>query len=467
MTSLFFAACGLYCGALFTLQTIPVEQPDAQCFFAEADGRGGGDLVVIDGLQLTVHPGAQAGEALSISLDPDTSAVDVADIDGDGQPDLVAVAGDRVLKYSLAPAAARDPQVLFAAHSQLSAKTPRPFPHVLMVARGGRPLIALPTMESLELRAPSGELVESHPIGLEAAHRVSFGQPFSALPVQPPRQGTPGALELRIIQTVAFVPALPEGLAPVDVPGAQQFSGSVAQAAVAARKELPESWPWFRLHPSGPEDDERVFYAYDPDGARETLVRVRRAVPPVAGRGRELKLSGVQRYPGMAVPCTTTVPDFNGDGYADLLLWNAVAPVPTVGAITRALTEGYWSVRLTVHLFDPASGRYSPVPFVVIPLQVPVAWFLADPGSPPVRHLVLDEFNGNDRTDLLCAIAPDKLAVWVSVPSGIRPDPLQVIQFPGPVQRVELRGDLDGEGRTSLVLSGPKSFYVLRARKGG
>jgi hypothetical protein len=138
-----------------------------------------------------------------------------------------------------------------------------------------------------------------------------------------------------------------------------------------------------------------------------------------------------------------------------------------VGAVTRALTQGYWSVRLTVHLFDPASGHYAPVPFVVIPLQVPVAWFLADPGSPPVRHLVLDEFNGNDRTDLVFATAPDKLAVWVAVPSGIRPDPHQEIQLPGPIQRVELRGDLDGDGRTSLVLSGPGAFYVLRARKGG
>jgi hypothetical protein len=467
MTSLILAACSLCCGALFSLQTIPVEQPDAQCFFAETDGRGCGDLVVIDGLRLAVHPGAETAESFSILLDPETSAVDVADIDGDGQPDLVAVAGDRVLKYSMEPAGPREAQLLFSSHSQLSAATPRPFPHVLVLARGGRSLIALPTADRLELRAPSGELVESHAIGLDAAHRVSFGQPFSALPVQPPRLGTPGALQMRIIQTAAFVPALPEGLVPLDPAGAPQCGGSVAQAAVAARGDPPESWPWFRLHPSGPQDDERVFFAYDPNGARETLVRVRRALPPVSGRGRELKLSGAQRYPGMAIPSSTKVPDFNGDGYADLLLWNAAAPAPTVGAVTRALTQGYWSVRLTVHLFDPASGHYAPVPFVVIPLQVPVAWFLADPGSPPVRHLVLDEFNGNDRTDLVFATAPDKLAVWVAVPSGIRPDPHQEIQLPGPIQRVELRGDLDGDGRTSLVLSGPGAFYVLRARKGG
>ncbi len=465
MISLILAAGGLCCGALFSLQTIPVEQPDAQCFFAEADGRGGGDLVVIDGRRLAVHSGAAVEEAFSVVLDPGTTAVDVADIDGDGQPDLIAVAGDRVLDYRLEPQASPEPRVLFSTHSQLSAATPRPFPHVLVVARGGRSLIALPTEEALELRAPSGEIVESHPIGLDAAHRVSFGQPFSALPVRPPRQGSRGALEMRIIQTSAFVPELPEGLVSLDPAGAPQSGGSVAQAA-ASRDDRAESWPWFRLRPSAPQDDERVFFSYDPDGARETLVRVRRALPPVAGRGRELKLSGVQRYPGLAIPCSGTVPDFNGDGYADLLLWNTAAPAPTVGAVTRALTEGFWSVRLTVHLFEPASGRYSPLPYVVIPLQVPVAWFLADPGSPPIRQLVLDEFNGNDRTDLLCATAPDKIAVWVSVPSGIRPDPHQEIQLPGPVRRVELRGDLDGDGRTSLVLSGPNAFYVLRARKG-
>jgi hypothetical protein len=467
MTSVILAACSLCCGALFSLQTIPVEQPDAQCFFADAEGRGHADLIVIDGHRLSVHPGALAESSLSVLLDPESAAVDLADIDGDGQPDLIVVAGDRVLKYGLTPSAPAEPQVLFSAHCQLSYPVPRPFPHILVVTRGGRPLIALPGTERLELRAPSGEIVESHPIGLDAAHSVSFGQPFSALPVQPPRQGSPGALEMRVLQTAAFVPELPEGLAPPDAVGIPQFGGGAAQAAVAAHRDPPESWPWFRLHPSGPQDDERVYYAYDPDGARETLVRVRRALPAVAGRGRELKLSGAQRYPGLAIPCATDVPDFNGDGYADLILWNAAAPMPTVGAVTRVLTEGYWSIRLTIHLFDPASGRYSPVPFVVIPLQVPIAWFLTDPGGPPVRHLVLDDFNGNDRTDIVCAVAPDKLAVWVAVPSGIRPDPHQVITLPGPIQRVELRGDLDGDGRTSLVLSGPHAYYVLRARKGG
>ncbi len=467
MTSLLLTACSLCCGVLFSLHTIAVEQPDAQCFFAEADGRGGMDLVIIDGRRLDVYPSAQAEKTLSIVLDPESSAVDVADIDGDGLPELIVVARDRLLKYSLDARASREPQVLFSAHSQLSTATPRPYSHVLVVARGGRPLIVLPTTENLELRTSSGEIVESHPIGLDVAHRVSFGQPFSALPVQTPRLGPSGALELHVIQTAAFVPELPEGLAPPDLVGTAQFGGGAAQAALAARKDPPESWPWFRLRPSAPQDDERVFFAYDPDGARETIVRVRRALPTAAGHGRELKLSGPQRYPGLAVPCTTGVPDFNGDGYADLLLWNAVAPVPTVGAVTRAITEGYWAVRLTIHMFDPATGGYSPAPSAVIPLQVPVAWFLADPGAPPVRHLVLDDFNGNERSDLLCAIAPDKLAVWISVPSGIRPDPHQIIQLPGPIQRVELRGDLDGDGRTSLVLSGPKAFYVVRARKGG
>ena len=109
MTPLIVAACGLCCGALFSVQTIPVEQPDAQCFFAEADGRGGVDLVVIDGHRLAVYPGAYAEETLSVQLDPECSAVDIDDIDGDGQPELIAVAGDRVLKYSMEPAASLRP----------------------------------------------------------------------------------------------------------------------------------------------------------------------------------------------------------------------------------------------------------------------------------------------------------------------------------------------------------------------
>ena len=467
MTSLVLAACGLCFGSLFSLHTIPVSQPDAWCFLAEADGRSGADLVVVDGLQLSVYADVGGERSFSVRLDPQTTAIDLADLDGDGQPDLLAVAGDRLLKYSMDSGAGKAPQLLFSAHTQLSAAAPRPFPHVLTITRGGRALIALPAEDRLELRTPAGELVESHAIGLDAAHRVSFGQPFSALPVDPPRLGAPGAFEMRVLQTSAFVPSLPEGLAPVDPAGFTQFGGGAAQAAVAARSDLPESWPWFRLHPSAPQDDERVYFAYDPDGARETLVRVRHAQPPVAGHGRELKLSAVQRYPGLAVPCSTTAPDFNGDGCTDLLLWNAAAPAPTVGAVARAITEGYWSVRLTVHLYEPDQGRYASVPYAVIPLQVPVAWLLADPGGVPVHHLVLDDFNGNSRSDIFCATTPDTVSVWVAVPSGIRPEPHQTLQLPGPVERVELRGDLDGEGRTSVVLGGPGAFYVMRARRGG
>lgn len=451
--------------ALFDLHALPYAREDAACFVADANGRGGGDLYVIDGDRLTVYPEGTPAGAWSFPLEPGVSALDVGDLDGDGLPELVAVCGERIVRHSLDPAAGGASETLFTLATRLSAPSPRAFPFVLVVTRDGRPLLALPTEDTLELRTAAGAVAESHPIGPDAAQRVSFGHPFTAMMVDPPRVGPGDSLEIRVSRSQAYIPDLPRDLLPVDPVGSLVRSVPGLQSPAVAAGPV-ESWPWIPLRTGGESPDERVYFAHAPDGERGTLLSVRRAVVPAAGTGRELRMSQPRRYPGYALALGDPAPDFNLDGHTDLVFWNATPPAPTVGAVSRALTGGNWPVRLAVHLFDPAKGRHKVRPEAMLEAGVPVPWLLdAAGGAAPLRHIVVADFNGDGRADLGFSPAPNAFWVWMADISGTAPGVVERFTLPGPADGVVFRSDLDGQGRTTVALRGENAFYVLRARR--
>lgn len=456
------SAAWLSLGALMTLHEIPLEQPDAVCFIADANGRGDGDLFVAGTKDVLIYPGATGEETWRVTFDGPVSALDVADTDGDGLPEMLAVSGRKIQKYALGPEPS-PPVILFEAENQWDAPASSPFPCVLVVPRNGRPLIALPANGALELRSTHGEIMESFPLGPDAARRVSFGRPFTVQSLRHAAADGAGGLEWRVAKVEAFVPRLPGDLAVAEPFSARQGWGSARMAAAAGKGA--ESWPWLPLR-TDKNSDERVLFAYPPPPARETLIRTRRAQTPGQGSGRELKLSDPQRYPGFLAPPEEILPDFNQDGFADAIFWNAETPAPTVGAVTRAAAGGVWSARLTLHAFLPAQGRYAPEPFTVIPLSLPVGWLAkAFSAEPPLPFLIPADFNGDGRSDLLCPTATDTIGIWVSTPSGMRPAPHETHRFSQPVESVALRADLDRRGRSSVIFRSGGMLHVLRARR--
>ncbi|MCX5758457.1 MAG: VCBS repeat-containing protein [Candidatus Hydrogenedentes bacterium] len=423
--------------ALFDVKTIPLHTPDSHVFLAHADRDSQADVFVLEKGAITVFS-SLLDNVRTIPLPDGTTAVDVADLDNDGQTELVVVCGDRILSIRLDAEETPTPHDLFSLHTQLAeqesgspSSSATPYPFVLTVLRDGKTLLALPCEETFELRTPDGAWT-SEPARLRARDGIEGG----------------------VSRTVAFEPDLPDELEGAPVHARSFRRGTPSQTRDAALLGQ-ESWPWFPLTLDG-RGNMRVLYALAASDFWDTVVRIQ-------GYAGKSVTSPERRYPGRLVALEEDLPDFNHDGYADLLLWSTPDPGMSVGAATRVIAAGTWPVSLSAHLFSPEKGRYEPAAASRVTCAVPIAWFLTPEESGPVRHCVLRDFDGDGRTDLACATAPNRFVVWRYTESGFSPSPDFERSFPEPIAEAAFKADLAGNGKTSLGLRTEHALYVLFA----
>lgn len=439
--------------ALFDVRTIPLHTPDAHVFLAHADRDTRADVFILEPGQASIFF-SQRDAVRTIPLPEDTTAVDIADLDDDGQPEIVAVSGNRILSIRLDAEVLPPPRELFSLHTQLANAGATPYPFVLTMRRDNKTLLALPCEETFELRTPDGAIVTSYPIGEDAPRRASYGAPFRAWTCEPPLLGAKDALEGAISRSVAFEPDLPAELSGPSTAALSLRRGTPLQTREAASQDI-ESWPWFPLALDG-SGDMRVFYTLAPPDFRDSVVRIR-------GFARKSETGPERRYPGSLIIMDDDLPDFNHDGFADLLLWSAPEPGMSLDAATRALTAGSWPVNLSAHLFSPEKGRYEPVCAGTVACTAPIAWFLAPEASGPLHHCVLRDFDGDGCTDIACATAPNRFHVWRFTHSGTATTPAYSQTFPEPITEITFKADLSGNGKTSLGLRTEHDLYVLFA----
>lgn len=448
--------------AVFNVEPVPLPSPESPVFVANAGPGCTPGVVVLGPEQASVYAGAPGATPVTVPLPLGTPAVDIADIDGDGQPELVAICGDGVFRCGLAPGAPQQPVELFRLHTQLAAPAPLPAPYVLAVKAEGRVLLALPCENTFELRDPGGALVSSFPIGPDAPHRVSYGTPLQSRAITPPEAGGPGALEVDVSRILGVKPELPESLS-VSLHDAA-FGRDEMDRTRLDRSPGDELWPWLPLQAGGART-QRVLYRDAGPGSNATLVRIRRAAPGPGGISeRDVTIGPPRRYPGSLMVPEDDLPDFNGDGYTDLLLWTTPEPAASVDSLMRLVTGGQWPVQLRAHLFVPNKDRFEPVPAAVVNVEAPTQWFAAPEATGPLRHVVLRDFDGDGQTDLGCCVAPRRFCAWLWRAGTFAGSPGFAMEFAQPVTGVAFRADMDGHGRTSIGLRTEDTLYVLRAQ---
>ena len=445
-------------------QQTPLEAGDnAQLFVAPVNDSGGKAIFLVATDMVWVHGPPDYGIARRIGLPAETAYIDVADLDGDGAAEMIVVARGDVYTTSLATE-----ETLHARVSIPSASVPArgPVPTYLAQRADGRVVLRVPTRTGIaeldvvaeedgyRLVAPAADLDETTTEAPGASKENAADASAGTVDELPATEGEVAtgdshpAVELYAVTPPQVAPA--EGAEYVMQPfgdiaaaplgnGAQyQRSGTVAQARDAADRP-PEDWPWFYLQGA---DGGRALYALDPPDFDRTLIRIAEAAGAV----------GPPRlYPGAIVPPRDVPPDFNGDGWADLLLWRAPAPTFSLSSLTRWAQSGRWALDLMVHLFEPATMRYDARPAAVLRTRVPLVGFLEPEAGLPVSLWTAGDFDGDERDDLLLKTEPRRLDVWL-YRDGFAQESDAALRFPAAVTGIEFAGALAPDGPAVLAV---------------
>jgi hypothetical protein len=441
---------------VFDMVSIPLEHPDAQVFPVAADNDSTGEIAVLAGHELRIYGIENGSLRCSITLPRGCSAFDIFDADDDGTAEVLAIQSDRVLLIEL-DAPQSSPRELFRAGHVFDPSGAYPTPHILATRRNGTWLVAIPRESSLELRTLEGDLVENIPQNGEEQHAVLFERPFVARTAYPNLVAPAGAIEMHIDQVVVHDTLSPP---PRDARNASRSTGFVH------RRPADESeyrlWPWFSLTADDRARD-RVLYTLTEPGYEDTLIRIEQpATTPPAGDKTGNQVSPARRYRGSLIPPWQTLPDFNGDGYTDLLLWTAPQPGRSMQAVTRALTSRSWPLELRVHYFDPDKKHYNPQNIGTIDTRVPIGWFLQPQTGTPLSLPLFGDFNGDGRTDIAFATDVNEFSAWTATGEGFPAQPSFRHAFPENLDTLVTRADLDGTGRIGAVLRGDRHVFVLK-----
>ena len=444
-------------GALMQVQVVPWTPGSSSCFAADANMDGRAEIFVLEGHRLRVYGRRHTDPTLELMLPAGTAAIDVADIDHDNAAELVAIRGESVQAFPLqgeSPA----PRTLFTLENQYSHAAGRPFPSVLVVDREGTPKIALPQTNALEIRSLSGELAETYPVDVHTPRHLSISRPFSYWVNQYAQAGPADALEFRISSVVSFQPLETREPVPIDFEPPAARLGTRRQQ-LEAPDDRPEGWPWFTAG-ADLAFEYRALYAAAAGQPATTAIRIR-TTPRDSGAGN-MKIGPVRHYPGALILRQGQLPDFNGDGFTDILLWKTRQPSLTADSLSRAASRKTWPLSLTAHQFLPDKGRYAPRPFSHLSLEVPLAWWISPTSNGPLREILLRDFNGDGRTDLGCCTGEDTLAIWQAGESGFSESPDFEYRFPARIDGVLLEADLEGGGSTTLALPSGDRLHVVR-----
>ncbi|HOJ32476.1 MAG TPA: VCBS repeat-containing protein [Candidatus Hydrogenedentes bacterium] len=447
-----------YLGAFFDLSSIPLQNEEAVSFLAPISSHSPIALFVVDNDSLiiqTLRPLANH----RIILERGTAAIDVCDLDGDGNSEVVAVCGERIMRYTIpSDETSIPPETLFVASSMWSVSCFQAKPVPLVICVRGEKFVGLPTENAYQLYRFDGTCAFSFP-KKEAVHQESpFGQAFS---LDFRGSSTPNSIAMRVYHSRGPSYDLPDSLVHGDDIPALYKKISFSQHTLLEDVDY-KKWPWFRLHtkqsPSG-----RVFYRLIGPGFRETEVVVDDAEalqkpdkPLYQERWSAFK------YPGRLFPAGEMVPDFNGDGYADILLFSSPDPLTSTDFWGRFLVDGCWPLRVSVHLFLPEKKRFSPIPASVISLKLPLARFLMYQSEGYLKHVLFRDFDGDGHTDCGWAIKDNEYQIWLWKTDGFSEKPEYVAKFADDIIRIEHCADMTGDGFLSIVFRTNSILYILR-----
>jgi hypothetical protein len=416
---------------------------DADVFLVDIDLDGSGDVAVLDGFKLTVYPTANRDYPLTLTLPKNARALDITTHPDTGKIAAIAVCGSEIRQFSFDGKA--NGKRLFDHHSYLS-EGDTPYRYVMVFERNGESIFFLPSVGAIELRTWSGELRERiEPETVDRFEEVTgYSRSRSTI-------GNAGSLEFFIHQSIGNEPAFIEKQWE-DASGPRAHSPLMARSDFHKLDSPGDQWPWFALQPDD-EESTRIRCAVRPHPL-ETHVRIDTTLSdPVAGG-----IGPARKYPGMLTKLNSRLPDFNGDGFTDLLLWNTDRPSVSPSSIARMAVNQHWPIRLTTHLFDPETNRYTARPFATLSVRASIDALLQGSYGSPIHDAVVKDIDADGRTDVCFTVDGQTYVRWMMEERGAHAEEIHLKE---PIQHVSFNQALDNTDRVTIGLRTEHELYVL------
>ncbi len=406
---------------VWIVRSLPSASPDSTPLLVQTNGDAAPEWGVLTGNEVTIADISPDYPERKLSLPAGTALFDLRDMDRDGRIELASVRAGRLEYWADATIATEtDPAFTIedAGIAALSIGGPRPYP--LFIENRGEDFITVPvggnppvwTLEGIPL--PSIAPPSSSPMN---TYFHSWSTPADA--------SANRSAEIRVsLRYERESETATSSQSPAPASG----NGGTRRARDASAAPA-EEWPWFALSATS-----RVLYALAPPDFRDTLIRVdRRDLPGAASA----TAPNPRRFPGVVIAPGESGSDFNGDGFNDLLLWRAPRPGASLDALVRAAQDGDWTVDLSVHLFNPATGRYDARPINWIHTEAPLEGVLAGGVRGPFGFLGIEDLDGNGRVDVLCSGTGSELVAWTFT-GRAAPAPWARVVLPEPIEEIEL-----------------------------
>ena len=438
------------------LEVLRLEIPsNTGLYLADTTADGTSDLLILEGGNLEIR--SLAGPFRSrFEFPPAATAFDfvawpLRAEDAIQRAELFYMARQSVYRAVLTPnnEPPPAPEAVCESASLLGTAKPSPHPYPLLLRDQQESVIAVPGADGVVLWSLQGESRGTLPY----ARLSSTPSPQLHAANRPAGPGHALAWDVTGSMRVAYAaPGEAESPAePLSRPGTE------SQRAASNPKQ-PEQWPWFVLAQGDDAPASRAYFRTETGQQPACIVRVRTASP----EGGET-FGPERRYPGLPLLPSEHPPDFDGDGYADLLLWRAKRPASAFTEAPRLLTDPTWPVYLQGHRYMPESARFDPEALFHIELNAHVTRFLESSATGPFEHLLLADFAGSGKTGMALATAPDNVRLYLDLSTRETGDTHADLALEDGIRSVEILGPVKPDGADVLLIRGDGESLVAYA----
>lgn len=407
-------------------------------------------IVILDDDSLALYPANSSKFLFKHTIPDDTLMFDLVDTNNDQMPELFILTpntfhhhfkeGDGVMTES------------FSIEPALPWKVDQPFLHPLIVPYMDTHHAAIPQLNAIVLKTLSGEEVATFPKVLSNTDAL-----FS-FPIYPNQIASPGAFEFRVDALLTT---------PIEVPQALESKTLRESNEALSPRKLRDSekldfefWPQFPLS-SAPDSIRTVLFASHAPEHVNTIIRMKQPVQRSVPNATEpFTISPGRMYPGTIALPESGLPDFNQDGYHDLVLWSIPLPGGSTAALINSLRSQQWALYVSVHLFNPEKGLYEAKPKTRLKTNIALQYLFTRQHQAPLHNLSFADLNNDGASDLVFSPTPNEIEVWL-YEDGFSASPQYKNTFDRPVSLIAVPKQDSLNQSHSILLRDSFSIYRL------